>query len=41
MADNAEYYAQYELNKKLVDFNNIPENLVTEFMDTLKINNNK
>lgn len=38
MADNAEYYAQYELNKKLVDFNNIPENLVTEFMDTLKIN---
>jgi 5'-3' exonuclease len=39
MADNAEYYAQYELNKKLVDFNNIPENLVTEFMNTLKINN--
>ena len=40
MADNVEYYAQYELNKKLVDFNNIPENLITEFMDTLKINNN-
>jgi len=36
MADNVEYYAQYELNKKLVDFNNIPEELIKEFMDTLK-----
>jgi 5'-3' exonuclease len=36
MADNSEYYAQYELNKKLVDFNEIPEQLVAEFMDTLK-----
>ena len=36
MAGNPEYYAQYELNKKLVDFNEIPEELVTEFMDTLK-----
>lgn len=36
MADNSEYYAQYELNKKLVDFNNIPEELVTEFMVSLK-----
>jgi 5'-3' exonuclease len=36
MAENPEYYAQYELNKKLVDFNNIPEDLVTEFMTTIK-----
>jgi 5'-3' exonuclease len=36
MAGNSEYYAQYELNKKLVDFNNIPEQLVTEFMATIK-----
>ena len=36
MAENPEYYAQYELNKKLVDFNNIPEHLVTEFMTTIK-----
>ena len=32
MADNPEYYAQYELNKKLVDFNNIPQELIDEFM---------
>ena len=36
MADNAEYYKQYELNKKLVNFDNIPENLVEEFMATIK-----
>jgi len=36
MADNLEYYKQYELNKKLVDFNNIPEQLVIEFMATIK-----
>jgi 5'-3' exonuclease len=36
MADNPEYYKQYELNKKLVDFNNIPEELVVEFMSTIK-----
>jgi 5'-3' exonuclease len=36
MADNQEYYKQYELNKKLVDFNNIPENLIEEFMNTIK-----
>ena len=41
MANNTEYYAQYELNKKLVDFNNIPEELVTEFMSTIKNNKNK
>ena len=34
MNDNPEYYKQYELNKKLVDFNNIPEELVKEFMST-------
>ena len=35
MADNPEYYKQYELNKTLVDFNNIPEELVKEFMSTI------
>jgi len=37
MNDNPEYYKQYELNKKLVSFDNIPENLVDEFMNTLKM----
>jgi 5'-3' exonuclease len=32
MAGNPDYYKQYELNKKLVDFNNIPEELVNEFL---------
>lgn len=36
MADNSEYYTQYELNKKLVCFDNIPEELVNEFMSTIK-----
>ena len=36
MASNSDYYKQYELNKKLVDFNNIPENLIEEFMNTIK-----
>ena len=36
MDNNPEYYAQYELNKKLVDFNNIPQQLVTEFMGFIK-----
>ena len=36
MADNPEYYRQYELNKKLINFDNIPENLVEEFMTTIK-----
>lgn len=35
MNDNPEYYKQYELNKTLVDFNNIPEDLVKEFMSTI------
>jgi 5'-3' exonuclease len=32
MANNSDYYKQYELNKKIVDFNNIPQELVDEFM---------
>ena len=36
MADNPVYYAQYELNKKLVCFDSIPEELVKEFMLTIK-----
>jgi 5'-3' exonuclease len=36
MNDNPEYYKQYELNKKLVNFDNIPENLVEEFMVSIK-----
>lgn len=36
MADNPIYYSQYELNKKLVCFDNIPEELVHEFMSTIK-----
>lgn len=36
MADNPLYYKQYELNKTLICFDNIPENLIEEFMDTLK-----
>ena len=36
MDDNPDYYQQYELNKKLVDFENIPEQLVAEFMATIK-----
>jgi len=34
--DKPEYYAQYELNKQLVNFDNIPEELVIEFMSTIK-----
>jgi len=36
MDNNMKYYEQYELNKKLVDFDNIPEELVNEFMATIK-----
>jgi 5'-3' exonuclease len=38
MANNENYYKQYELNKKLVCFDNIPENLINEFMESLKNN---
>ena len=37
MADNPEYYKQYELNKKIVDFNNIPQELVDEFLQTTEM----
>jgi len=36
MANNSEYYKQYELNKKLVHFDNIPVELVAEFISTIK-----
>jgi len=36
MANNPEYYKQYELNRKLVDFDCIPHNLVCEFMLSIK-----
>ena len=36
MNNNSDYYNQYELNKKLVDFNNIPKHIVEEFMNTIK-----
>ena len=35
MAGNPDYYKQYELNKTIVDFNNIPENLVNEFIQSV------
>ena len=36
MNDNPEYYKQYKLNQLLVNFDNIPENLVEEFMESIK-----
>jgi len=36
MANNQDYYNQYELNKKLVSFDEIPVELVEEFMETIK-----
>ena len=36
MNNNPEFYKQYKLNQLLVNFNNIPENLVEEFMDSIK-----
>ncbi len=36
MANNPDYYKQYELNKKIVDFNNIPQELVDEFLQTIE-----
>ena len=32
MSNNSDYYKQYELNKKIVDFNNIPQEFVDEFL---------
>jgi hypothetical protein len=37
MASNSDYYKQYELNKKLVDFNNIPQELVDEFLKKINV----
>ena len=36
MSDNPEYYKQYDLNKTLVNFDNIPNDLASEFMSTIK-----
>lgn len=36
MAENPAYYAQYEMNEKLVSFDKIPEQLINEFMMSLK-----
>lgn len=36
MANNPEYYKQYELNKTLINFDNIPIELASEFMSTIK-----
>jgi 5'-3' exonuclease len=36
MADNPDFYKQYELNKILVNFENIPSELVSEFMNSIK-----
>ena len=36
MAGNPDYFKQYELNKTIVDFNNIPEELVNEFLKTIE-----
>jgi len=35
MANNEEYYKNYELNKLLIDFENIPSDLKTEFMSNI------
>lgn len=36
MNDNPEFYKQYKLNQLLVNFNNIPEILVEEFINSIK-----
>jgi len=36
ITDNPINNKQYELNRNLIDFNNIPQELVNEFMDTIK-----
>jgi hypothetical protein len=36
MAENPAYQVQYELNEMLVSFNRIPEELVDEFMLTIR-----
>ena len=34
MNNNSDYYKQYELNKKIIDFNEIPEDLKDQFLDS-------
>jgi len=36
MSNNLDYHKQYELNQLLIKFDNIPQELVNEFMDTIK-----
>jgi len=36
MADNEEYYKQYELNERLINFDMIPENYIEEFLTNIK-----
>jgi 5'-3' exonuclease len=36
MSDNEEYYKRFELNEHLIDFNKIPSNYASEFLDTIK-----
>lgn len=36
MANNQEYYKQYELNQTLIDFDKIPKDLVEEFLQSIK-----
>jgi 5'-3' exonuclease len=37
IAENSKYSEQYELNKKIINFDNIPLYLVEEFMQSIKI----
>lgn len=37
LGESEEYQKQYDLNKKIIDFNGIPHNLVEEFMKTFKL----
>jgi 5'-3' exonuclease len=39
MKNNPEYLKQYELNEKLVNFDFIPEKLVNEFIESIRVNN--
>jgi hypothetical protein len=36
MENNEAYYKQYELNKKLINFDNIPLEFYNEFMCSIK-----
>lgn len=36
MSDNQEYYNRFQLNEQLIDFNKIPSNYASEFLDTIK-----